>query len=98
MASFQGPFTDLLEHFCDFSSCKCLEYCLKEPTTNYEGLNIGYWQFISINILYCTYGTFGPFLLYIRTTVRIINKKTTECIQEPTCFTANKVHTNMNGE
>ena len=61
MASFQGPFTDLLEHFCDFSSSKCLEYCLKEPTTNYEGLNIGYWQLISVNILYCTYGTFGAY-------------------------------------
>ena len=54
-----------LPTFCGFSSCKCLEYCLKEPTTNYEGLNIGYWQFMSINILYCTYGTFGPFLLYV---------------------------------
>ena len=41
VASHPTPSTDLLESFCEFSSYKYLEYCLKELTTNYAGLYIG---------------------------------------------------------
>ena len=48
-----------------FSSCMQLEYCLREPLSKFEGLSTFYYNFINVNILYCIYGTFGPFLLYV---------------------------------
>ena len=62
MASHRTPSTGALERFCEFSSCMQLEYCLREPLSKFEGLSTFYCNFINVNILYCIYGTFGPFL------------------------------------
>ena len=72
MASRRTPSTGALESFCEFFSCMQLEYCLREPLSKFEGLRTFYCNFINVNILYCIYGTYGPFLLYVYTTVRII--------------------------
>ena len=73
VASHRTPSTGALEYFCEFFSCMQLEYCLREPLSKFEGLSTFDCNFINVNILYCIYGTFGPFLLHcIRTTVRII--------------------------
>ena len=64
MASRRTPSTGALESFCEFFACKQLEYCLREPLSKFEDLRTFYCNFINVNILYCIYGTFGPFLLY----------------------------------
>ena len=56
------PTGGALERFCEFFSCMQLEYCLREPLSKFEGLSTFY---CNVNILYCIYGTFGPFLLYV---------------------------------
>ena len=65
VASRRTPSTGALERFCEFFSCMQLEYCLREPLSKFEALSTFYWKFIYVNILYCIYGTFGPFLLYV---------------------------------
>ena len=65
VASRRTPSTGALESFCEFFSCMQLEYCLREPLSKFEGLRTFYCNFISVNILYYIYGTFGPFLLYV---------------------------------
>ena len=86
MASRRTPSTGALESFCEFFSCMQLEYCLREPLSKFEGLSTFYCNFINVNILYCIYGTFGPFLLYVYTTVRIIlwtfRESTQSCSQK----------------
>ena len=65
VASCRTTSTGALESFCEFFSCKQLEYCLREPLSKFEGLRTFYCNYISVNILYYIYGTFGPFLLYV---------------------------------
>ena len=65
MASHRTPSTGALERFCEFFSCMQLEYCLRESLSKFEGLSTFYCNFINVNILYCIYGTYGPFLLYV---------------------------------
>ena len=65
VASHRTPSTGALERFCEFFSCVQLEYCLREPLSKFEGLSTFYCNFISVNILYCIYGTYDPFLLYV---------------------------------
>ena len=65
MASHRTPSTGTLERFCEFFSCIQLEYCLREPLSKFEGLSTFYCNFINVNILYCIYGTYRPFLLYV---------------------------------
>ena len=64
VASRRTPSTGALESFSEFFSCMQLEYCLREPLSKFEALSTFYWKFISVNILYCIYGTFGPFHTY----------------------------------
>ena len=63
VASRRTPSTGALESFCEFFSCMQLEYCQREPLSKFEGLSTFYCNFINVNILYCIYGTFDPFLL-----------------------------------
>ena len=65
MASHRTPSTGALERFCEFFSCMQLEYCLRESLSKFEGLTTFYCNFINVNILYCIYGTYDPFLLYV---------------------------------
>ena len=73
MASRRTPSTGALESFCEFFSCVQLEYCLREPLSKFEGLSTFYCNFINVNVLYCIYGTFGPFLLYVLRTYNTVD-------------------------
>ena len=70
VASRRTPSTGALESFCEFFSCMQLEYCLREPLSKFEGFSTFY---CNVNILYCIYGTFDPFLYF--TYYRKYNKK-----------------------
>ena len=72
VASHQVPSTNALESFCELTCNKYLKYCLKEPLSNFEGVNIFWWLFITVNILYCIYYMGHSAIPTICTTVRII--------------------------
>ena len=65
VASRRTPSTGAQESFCEFFSCMQLDYCLRELLSKFESLSTFYSNFINMNILYCIYGTYDPFVLYV---------------------------------